>query len=57
MSNSLTRLAAAAKYCSLVVGSALDAAFMSSVLDAAVRPADALKTSVDLTTNADPDEP
>jgi hypothetical protein len=42
MSNILIPLATAATLCSWIVGSALDAAFMSSVLDAAVRPTGAV---------------
>jgi hypothetical protein len=38
----LYHVAADAKFCFLVVGSALDAAFLSRVLDAAVRPTDAV---------------
>jgi hypothetical protein len=49
MSNSLILLAAPATLCSWVIGSALDAAFLPSVVDAAVRPTDVGKTSVDPT--------
>ena len=40
MPTRLIRSTADVKFCFWVVGSALDAAFMSSVLDAAVRPTD-----------------